>query len=221
MATSTQQQLHPYYPKTLELPGFAEATMTQSFILATFGSFSVILVFSVWAFAGTFGRVSKLDKSLMCWFAFCGFTHIVLEGYFAFDANFYTYSVPNFLAEVWKEYSKADSRYVGRDSAIVCVEGLTAVLVGPGCLLSVYAIGAKTTYQHTLQLVISVAQLYGDLVYFITVILDGEEIGSPEPVYFWFYFIFMNGIWIVVPLCIAIRSWLAISKAFESKKKKK
>jgi hypothetical protein len=52
MATSVQQQLHPYYPKTLELPGFAEATMTQSFILATFGSFSVILVFAVWAFAG-------------------------------------------------------------------------------------------------------------------------------------------------------------------------
>ncbi len=84
-----------------------------------------------------------------------------------------------------------------------------------------YAIGAKTTYQHTLQLVISVAQLYGDLVYFITVILDGEEIGSPEPVYFWFYFIFMNSIWIVVPLCVGIHSWLAISKAFESKKKKK
>jgi cholestenol delta-isomerase len=100
MATSMQQQLHPYYPKTLELPGFAEATMTQSFILATFGSFSVVLVFAVWAFAGTFGRVSKLDKSLMCWFAFSGFIHIVLEGYFAFNANFYTYSVPNFLAEV-------------------------------------------------------------------------------------------------------------------------
>lgn len=36
-----------------------------------------------------------------------------------------------------KEYSKGDSRYAGRDSAIVAVEGITSVLEGPPCLLAV------------------------------------------------------------------------------------
>uniref|UniRef100_A0A0E0IC97 Uncharacterized protein n=1 Tax=Oryza nivara TaxID=4536 RepID=A0A0E0IC97_ORYNI len=37
-----------------------------------------------------------------------------------------------------KEYSKGDSRYVARDPATVTVEAITAVLEGPGLLLSVY-----------------------------------------------------------------------------------
>ena len=36
-----------------------------------------------------------------------------------------------------KEYSKGDSRYAGRDAAVVTVEGITAVLEGPACLLAV------------------------------------------------------------------------------------
>lgn len=39
-----------------------------------------------------------------------------------------------------KEYSKADSRYVARDPTVVIIEGITAVLAGPGCLLAVYAL---------------------------------------------------------------------------------
>jgi len=83
-----------------------------------------------------------------------------------------------------------------------------------------YAIAAKSAYEHSTQLVVSTAQLYGDLVYFLTVILTGIEICVPQPFYFWFYFIFMNGIWMVVPLLIACRSWSAINAAFASTKKK-
>jgi len=36
-----------------------------------------------------------------------------------------------------KEYSKGDSRYAARDSAVVTVEGITAVIEGPACLLAV------------------------------------------------------------------------------------
>lgn len=38
---------------------------------------------------------------------------------------------------VGKEYSKGDSRYAARDSAVVTVEGITAVLEGPASLLAV------------------------------------------------------------------------------------
>lgn len=208
---------HPYLPTSLELPGFHPALMSQMYILGTYGGASALVVLAVWLFSG---RLRTADRLLMCWFAFSGLTHIILEGYFVFTPNFFTFSKPHLLAEVWKEYSKADSRYAGRDPTVVAVEGITAVLAGPGCLLAVYAIAAKSTYEHTLQVVISIAQLYGDIVYFATVVLAGVEICAPGPVYFWFYFMFMNGIWIVVPLLITIRSWKAINVAFASTKKK-
>ena len=37
-----------------------------------------------------------------------------------------------------KEYSKGDSRYAARESGIVAVEGITAVLEGPASLLAAY-----------------------------------------------------------------------------------
>lgn len=97
----------------------------------------------------------------MCWWAFTGLTHIILEGYFVFSPEFFKDNTSCYLAEVCKffyilllsvvivvqvdqfvssftgkEYSKGDSRYAGRDSAVVSVEGITAVIVGPACLLA-------------------------------------------------------------------------------------
>ncbi|KAK4758124.1 hypothetical protein SAY87_019425 [Trapa incisa] len=119
--------------------------------------------------AGRSPRKSGVDRLLMCWWAFTGLTHMILEGYFVFSPDFYKNPSGFYLAEVcklssltfsssfiifaaqiftflWgccvrqmagKEYSKGDSRYAGRDSAIVSVEGLTAVIEGPASLLAV------------------------------------------------------------------------------------
>lgn len=38
----------------------------------------------------------------MCWWAFTGLTHIILEGYFAFTPDFYKVNSPHYLAEVCK-----------------------------------------------------------------------------------------------------------------------
>lgn len=68
-----------------------------------------------------------------------GQTHITLEGYFVFSPQFYKEKTGFFLAEVWKEYSKGDSRYVGRDAGVVTAEGITAVIEGLANLLAMYA----------------------------------------------------------------------------------
>jgi cholestenol Delta-isomerase len=118
--------------------------------------------------AGRCGRLSKTDRLLMCWWAFTGLTHILIEGPFIFTPHFFKEENPNFFDEVcksslsspsciysycgwtemsgWvlpfsgKEYNKGDSRYVARDAATVTVEGITAVLEGPASLLAVYVI---------------------------------------------------------------------------------
>lgn len=52
--------------------------------------------------SGRSPKISKTDRMLMCWWAFTGLTHIILEGYFAFSPEFYKTKSPFYLAEVCK-----------------------------------------------------------------------------------------------------------------------
>ncbi|KAF8724004.1 hypothetical protein HU200_021010 [Digitaria exilis] len=129
---------HPYAPAELELPGFVPLQLSQGQILAPFLGTSLFVVVAVWLISGRCRGLSKTDRLLMCWWAFTGLTHIIIEGTFVFAPSFFKKENPNYFDEVWKEYSKGDSRYVARDVATVTVEGITAVLEGPASLLAVY-----------------------------------------------------------------------------------
>lgn len=208
---------HPYVPRDLHLPGFVPGFLTIIDILIPYAAGSFLAVSAIVLLSGR-AKLTKIDRLLMCWWIFTGLTHIILEGYFAFSPEFYKERTPFYLAEVWKEYSKGDSRYAARDSAIVTVEGITAVLEGPASLLVVYAIWAKKPYSYTLQFAICLGQLYGCLVYFITAYLEGDNF-SASPHHYWFYYILANSFWIVIPSVIAIRCWKKISSAVSIEKK--
>ncbi|KAK9113316.1 hypothetical protein Syun_020113 [Stephania yunnanensis] len=119
-----------------------------------------------------------------------------------------------------KEYSKGDSRYAARDAGVVTVEGITAVLEGPASLLLVYAIAKRAAYREVLQLAISLGQLYGTAVYFITAILEGDNFASSTYHYF-AYYVFANSFWILIPSLIIVRSWKKICAATEAQVQKK
>lgn len=57
--------------------------------------------------------------------------------------------------------------------------------------------------RYPLQLIVSVGQIYGDLLYFATSLFDeyyyGISYSRPEYYYYWGYYVFMNFIWIVIP----------------------
>lgn len=55
-------------------------------------------------------KISRTDRILMCWWAFTGLTHIILEGYFAFSPEFYKKKSPLYFAEVCKFSYKYRSR---------------------------------------------------------------------------------------------------------------
>ncbi|XVF82996.1 hypothetical protein PTKIN_Ptkin16aG0097400 [Pterospermum kingtungense] len=215
---------HPYVPRDLHLPGYVPVTLSMSTIVTVYGLSSLLVVSFVFLFSGRFRNLSKIDRVLMCWWAFTGLTHMILEGYFAFSPEFYKENTGFYLAEVWKEYSKGDSRYAGRDSAIVTVEGITSVLEGPPSLLAVYAIATGKGYSYILQFAIALGQLYGTLVYFITAYLEGDNFAA-SPFYYYAYYIFANSFWIWIPTLIAVRSWKKISQAVhnqsQSQKKNK
>lgn len=81
------------------------------------------------------------------------------------------------------------------------MEAVTAFLEGPGCFLVVWAVCARKAWRHAAVVLVSLGQLYGDVLYFATCFHGGVERHSrPEFLYFWVYFVVINGVWIVVPL---------------------
>ena len=79
------------------------------------------------------------------------------------------------------------------------------VLWGPLSLLMPYLITVRHPLRHPLQAIISLGQLYGDVLYYATSMFNFYHKNltycRPEAYYFWFYFVFMNSIWIVIPGC--------------------
>lgn len=155
----------------------------------------------------------------MCWWAFTGLTHILLAGAFLLAPGFFSRESPNYFDELFKEFSKGDSRYAARDTAILALEVVTIGFKGPASLLAVYAIASRKSYSHILQFAVSLSQLYGCLFYFVTAYLAGFNFWA-SPFYFWAYFVGANISWVVVPTLVAARSWKKISAAFRAEKVK-
>ncbi|KAM0892932.1 hypothetical protein ACQ4PT_025415 [Festuca glaucescens] len=235
--------VHPYSPAGLDLPGYVPQRLSQLEIVGPYLGTSLFVLLAVWLlsgntsriptrpyissaissrlwFAGRCSRLSKVDRLLMCWWAFTGLTHLVVEGSFVFTPDFFSKENPSYFDESMKEYSKGDSRYVARDTATVTVEAITVLLEGPGSLLAFYAIASRKSYSHILQFTVCLGQLYGCIVYFATAYLDGFNFWA-SPFYFWAYFVGANSSWVVIPLLIARRSWKKICAAIHQTEKVK
>lgn len=74
---------------------------------------------------------------------------------------------------------------------------------GPLSFLIVYFIVTAHPLRYPLQAIVSLGQIYGDVLYYATCMFDhyykSQTYCRPEAYYFWFYFFFMNFIWIVIP----------------------
>ena len=77
-----------------------------------------------------------------------------------------------------------------------------------------YTIATGKSYNYILQFAISLGQLYGVAVYYITAILEGDNF-SASSFYYYAYYIGANALWTSIPSIIAIRSWRKICAAFQ------
>lgn len=122
------------------------------------------------------------------------------------------------FGQLWKEYSLSDSRYMTQDAFVVCMETITAVFWGPLSFACVYCIIADSPMRHPLQLMISLGQLYGDVLYYATCtfqeLVYNVVYCRPEQMYFWAYYFFCNAFWIVIPLMLIVQSVRETSNAF-------
>jgi cholestenol delta-isomerase len=81
----------------------------------------------------------------------------------------------------------------------------TQVTWGPLSFLTAFLITTDSPYRHPIQALVSTGQFYGDALYYLTSLFDdfysGKTFYRPELYYFWFYFVFMNAFWLVIPAC--------------------
>jgi cholestenol Delta-isomerase len=190
---------HPYYPASLQLPAYNGRTYTQQDILGVF--LVGTLVVGLLGFRWTRQLPNLATRLATVWFLLCGCIHLVVEGYFVYHHASIS-GQSTFLGELWKEYGLSDSRYMSSDPAVVVIEGITAVLWGPMSFLVAYLTIQQHPLHHVLALIVSMGQLYGDVLYYATTLMEGAPHCRPEPFYFWAYFVFANAFWIVIPAAL-------------------
>lgn len=160
-----------------------------------------------------FGKnLPRVEKWIIAWLVFDALIHFTLEGPFVFWSLVSTVAKSNhWTAEVWKEYGKADSRWLHSDPTIVSLEILTVVVDGTLCLLLVYAIVAQRFYRHILQLILCVCELYGGWMTFCPEWLTGSKaLDTSNWVFLWLYLFFFNTLWVVIPFALVFHTWVDI-----------
>ncbi|KAI1117102.1 emopamil binding protein [Nemania sp. NC0429] len=216
---------HPYYPLGVAIPGYVANALTTREILAIFTTTCLGILIPTCLYIRRARRdLPASEVFTVLWFVLCGFIHLGLEGYFALNARTIA-SDTAIPAQLWKEYSLSDSRYLTADAFVVCMEAVTAAFWGPLSLACAWCVLADHPLRHPLQTVVSLGQLYGDVLYYATCTFSGVEYSRPEPAYFWGYYVLLNAFWIVIPVWNLARSTRATARAFaaleEEEKKKK
>ncbi|KAL5020981.1 hypothetical protein ScPMuIL_000136 [Solemya velum] len=202
---------HPYSPASLQLPHYVPNSKPLNEILGVFFGATLVLAGATFYTSGGKKHLPFLDRLAVTWMAVCAAIHIVIEGYYSwYHASLAGHTT--FLGELWKEYSLGDSRYLSSDTCVLTVESVTAVIDGPLCILTVLAFFTQNRYRYLLQMLVSSFQLYGDVIYYITEILENFAHGKKgHPLYFWFYFVFLNSWWLIVPVLLILRSFFKLS----------
>ena len=167
-------------------------------------------------------QLNNSDKLVVLWLLYNAIIHLTLEASFVFYSLTGTVnSAQGLMAELWKEYAKADARWGVSDPTIVSLELLTVFFNGSLTLLLVHAILADKPYRHFVQVLVNTCELYGGWMTFAPEWLTGSHnLDTSSPFYLWVYLVFFNALWVVIPLMLLAQSYLAISSSQQRIKKR-
>ncbi|OJI98243.1 hypothetical protein ASPVEDRAFT_25140 [Aspergillus versicolor CBS 583.65] len=214
---------HSYHPLGIDIPNYVPNEWSTLALVSTFAATAVVVLATAKTLATKSNpNISIADLSKVLWASLCCPIHFVLEGYYA--SNFTTLQgSQHILAQLWKEYSLSDSRYLTSDGFMVIMESVTAWGWGPLSLVLAYFIVTDNAFRHPLQIIISLGQLYGNILYYGICAFDflvyGIEYSRPENYYFYGYFVFLNAFWIVIPVYLISDSVRSCANAFADVKR--
>lgn len=164
--------------------------------------------FVAWSLIGVRCNLPRTDRHTVAWLIWDTIVHITIEGPFVIISLLGTVKdSSSFFALMWKEYGKADTRWLVSDSTIVSLEIATVFICSPLCIALIYAICKQTYYRHFLQITLCVMELYGGWMTFVPDILDGSpNLETGNVIFLYVYLIFYNGIWVIVPAILLYQS---------------
>lgn len=211
-------QKHPYYPVEAEIVGYLANRWNTLELVSMFAAgCAAIFSFTFTVIKRVRPNMSTGDLVTLMWFVLCGCIHLFFEGYFAYNFR-HMGGMQDLFGQLWKEYSLSDSRYLTQDAFVLCMETITAVFWGPGSFLTAYLILVDHPARYSLQLIVSLGQFYGDVLYYATSMFDhyifNMSYSRPEAAYYWGYFVLMNAFWIVIPAYLMYQAVMAQWSAF-------
>ncbi|CAG8563440.1 14074_t:CDS:2 [Dentiscutata erythropus] len=211
---------HPYYPTDLKLTNYTEPTHSTAVLLISFVIGLIVISGISLAVIIPKKTVESNHKPIFLWFIITGSIHFFFEGYFAlYHENIAENN--GLFAQMWKEYALSDSRYLTSDPFVVIMESITAVCWGPLSFLTAYAIYENLPFRYTLQIIVSLGQLYGLVLYYLTELMEGAAHCRPEAYYFWGYFFGVNFIWAILSVTLIRQGWHQISNFAKNVVRKK
>ncbi|RDW78428.1 emopamil-binding protein EBDP2 [Coleophoma crateriformis] len=209
---------HPYYPLEVEIASYLANEWSVPVLLGVFFTGIAAIVFGTrLTVKRIYPNLPSAEKAAIWWLVISGAIHFFFEGYFSLN---HTRMGPaqDLFGQLWKEYALSDSRYLTSDPFVLCMETVTAFTWGPLCFVVAIMIPNEHALRHPLQIIVCVGQIYGLILYYATSMFDhyykGVAYSRPEFLYFWFYYFFMNFIWMVFPGILLVSSVRAIAKAF-------
>jgi hypothetical protein len=163
---------------------------------------------------GKKSKLSLVNTLTIWWLMWDIIVHVVVEAPFLIISMVSTANKStSFFALPWKEYGKADTRWLDSNPYIVCLECVAVFPVTIWCVMLIYAIVRRRPYRHWLQLVLSTCELYGNWMQFGPEWIAGNpDLSASDPVFLWVYLVFFNAIWLVFPILLVIHSWYDMVK---------
>ncbi|GBE84972.1 predicted protein [Sparassis crispa] len=159
------------------------------------------------------------DRATYIWLAFDAMIHFSFEGSFLYLSVFgrqVNTSVGPF-AELWKEYARADARWGFSDPTVVSLEILTVLGAGPLCCYIVKLLVQDDPARHYWIIVLCTAEIYGGWMTFCPEWLTGSpNLDTSNALSLWVYLVFMNILWVIIPLWLMVDSYGHIASSLRS-----
>ncbi|TFK39032.1 Emopamil-binding protein [Crucibulum laeve] len=200
------------------------STPPSIFTLTSAFSLGGVLLVGLIAYMGSKTLLPKnarwQDRYTFIWLAFDAMIHFSFEGSFlwlsVFGRQVNTSTGP--FAELWKEYAAADYRWGFSDPTVVSLEILTVLGAGPMCCYILKQLVNDDPARHYWIIVLSTAELYGGWMTFCPEWLTGSpNLNTSNALFLWVYLVFMNVIWVVIPLGLMVDSYGHIAGALRLK----